>query len=102
MPDHVHLLVEGTAETSHLPAFASLAKQFSGFRCGCYVRERLWQDGYYDHVLRNDEVSAIVARDILENPVRAGLVAGVRAYPFIGSSRFTRQQLIEWAFEWQP
>jgi putative transposase len=98
MPDHVHMLVEGTAEDSHLPTFASLAKQFSGYRCRHRVEKRLWQDGYYDHVLRDDESTAKVARYLLENPVRAKLAASVYDYPFIGSSRYTREALIEWAY----
>jgi hypothetical protein len=36
-------------------------------------------------VLRGDEATLGVARYILENPVRAGLVARVEDYPFAGS-----------------
>ena len=98
MPDHVHMLVEGTADDSHLPSFASLAKQFSGYRLARRADKRLWQDGYYDHVLRNDEKTAKVARYILENPVRAGLAATVYDYPFVGSSSHSRTEVIEWAY----
>ena len=101
MPDHVHLLVTGLAEDSHLPSFASLAKQLSGFRCRGVVTGRLWQDGYYDHILRDEEKSAVVIRYILENPVRSGLVRHVTEYPYVGSQRYTREQLIEGAcMEW--
>jgi REP element-mobilizing transposase RayT len=31
MPDHLHLLVEGTHEDSDLKAFVARAKQYSGF-----------------------------------------------------------------------
>jgi hypothetical protein len=39
-----------------------------------------------------------VARYILENPVRAGLVTTLQEYRFIGSSLYTREQLIEWVY----
>ena len=52
MPDHVHLLVEGLTDTSDLTRFAKMAKQRSG---GIYRRrfgKRLWQEGYFERVLR--------------------------------------------------
>ena len=33
---------------------------------------------------------------IIENPVRAGLVADAREYPFWGSQVYTREQLLEY------
>jgi hypothetical protein len=45
----------------------------------------LWQRSYYDHILREDEDVVGVARYVLENPVRAGLVTEVIQYPFHGS-----------------
>jgi REP element-mobilizing transposase RayT len=47
--------------------------------------EPLWQRSYYDRILRRDEATAAVARYLLNNPVRRGLVTDARAYPFIGS-----------------
>ncbi len=44
--------------------------------------DELWQINYYDHVLRSDEATEKVARYILENPVRKGLVEDFRNYPF--------------------
>jgi putative transposase len=73
MPDHVHLLVEGIAETSDLKRFAKMAKQRSGGvhrrRCG----QRLWQEGYFDRVLRDGDDPAVIGRYIIDNPVEAGL-----------------------------
>lgn len=42
----------------------------------------LWQDGYYERVLRRDEDSPAVIDYILNNPVRAGLVDDPLAFPF--------------------
>jgi len=46
--------------------------------------KRLWQDGYYDHVLREEEATIPVARYIVLNPVRAGLCEDASAYPAPG------------------
>jgi len=95
MPDHVHLLVAGTADNSDLIAFADLVKQLTEHRYRRARRCSLWQKGYYEHVLRNDESTLAVARYILENPVRAGLVTNPRDYEFSGSLTLTREQLDE-------
>ena len=89
MPDHVHLLVEATDDASDLRRFVSEAKQHSGFAYGRTHHERLLQDGYYDRVLRQSEDARWVARYLLANPVRAGLVESPREYSFLGSDRWT-------------
>ena len=84
MPDHVHLLVEGMRDDSDLRRFAKLAKQRSGAAHAISTRERLWQEGYYDHVLRDGENTRGIVRYVLENPVRAGLVLSPSEYPYLG------------------
>jgi REP-associated tyrosine transposase len=73
MPDHVHLLVEGLSASSDLKRFAKMAKQRSGGvhrrRCG----QRLWQEGYFDRVLRDRDDPSAIARYIIDNPIEAGL-----------------------------
>jgi hypothetical protein len=44
--------------------------------------------------LRDDENVKVVARYILENPVRAGLAETVLAYPFVGSQVCDLKELI--------
>jgi hypothetical protein len=39
--------------------------------------------------LRNDEATLVVARYILENPLRAGLVARIEDYRFAGSRLYS-------------
>ena len=41
----------------------------------------LWQCGFHDHALRREEDLLGVARYVVANPVRAGLVARVGDYP---------------------
>jgi len=55
----------------------------------------LWQEGYYEHVLRAEENVRSIARYIVENPVRAGLVAHAIDYPYLGSDRWTVRELLE-------
>ena len=42
----------------------------------------LWQKGFYDHGLRSEEDVVAIARYIVANPIRAGMVARVGDYPF--------------------
>lgn len=106
MPDHVHVLVEGESQTADLKKLVAVFKQKSGFWFRQMRRkeatteenesnnveqgfslarlrgDELWQINYYEHVLRSDEATEKVARYILENPVRKGLAADFRNYPF--------------------
>jgi REP element-mobilizing transposase RayT len=94
MPDHAHLLVGGIDEPSDLRKFAKSAKQRSAHAHARAKRERLWQKGYFDRILRPTEDPKCVARYILENPVRAKLVASPRDYPFLGSDVWDIDTLI--------
>ena len=85
MPDHLHLLVEGLDEHSNLRRFAKLSKQRSGAAHALARKGRLWQEGYWEKVLRTDEDPRRVVQYILENPVRASLARTAREYPFAGS-----------------
>lgn len=100
MSDHLHLLVSGASDRADLTQFVKIAKQRAGFSFRRARGEILWQEGYYDHVLRDEDDTAAVARYIIENPVRAGLVTEPAEYLFWGSDVFTREQLLE--FEERP
>jgi hypothetical protein len=41
----------------------------------------LWQRGFHDHALRQDDDLAAAARYVIANPVRRGLVKRVADYP---------------------
>jgi putative transposase len=93
MPDHLHLLVEGEAEDSNLVGFAHAVKQRTGFAFRKRSVGPLWQKGYFEHVLRDEELTVVVARYILANPVRAGLCVEPKDYPFSGSLVWSKNQL---------
>ncbi len=96
MPDHLHLLVEGTTENADLKCFVTRAKQYSGFYYKRATRNTLWQRYGFERVLRADKDARDVVRYVVSNPVRAGLVIDPLAYPFWGSSIYSRTQLIEY------
>jgi len=95
MPDHVHLLVEGRLPTSGLKKYAKDVKQRIGFHDPRKGLREVWQPGFYERILREHESPIIVAKYILENPVRAGLVKEPRDYPYSGSTEWTWEQMIE-------
>lgn len=95
MPDHLHALLVATRDDAALRPCVRHFKQTSSFDRIRASGHRLWQSGYHEHVLRSDEVTLVVARYILENPVRSGLTLGFQDYPFSGSFEFTREQLVD-------
>ncbi len=95
MPDHVHLLLEGLGPDADLCVVVPRWKQLCGYRYRRKTGRPLWQPGYYDRVLRNEESSVAIARYILENPVRAGLARSIGEYPFAGSDVWSLSELIE-------
>jgi putative transposase len=94
MPDHLHVLVEGYCEDADIAKFVARFRQSAGYG---YCRRwggRLWQEGYYDHVLRKEDDTLEVARYTIANPVRAGLCDDARKYPHLGSSRYSLDELV--------
>jgi putative transposase len=96
MPDHVHLIVRGAAESASLIAFMKRAKQLAGFHGRRVTGGPVWQPGYCDRVLRESEDTRIVVAYVLANPVRAGLVNAPGDYPFSGSGICTLEELLEY------
>ncbi len=82
MPDHLHWLFQ-LYPGYRLEAVLKLLKGRSatGINRLRGLRGKLWQDGYHDHAVRQEEDVAGIARYIVMNPVRAGLVKSVREYP---------------------
>ena len=82
MPDHLHLLVEGTAPDADFRTFMRYLRRRMALEYRRCTLLDLWQDGYFERVLRHDEATPQVIAYILENPVRAGLVQDPAEYPF--------------------
>lgn len=82
MPDHVHWLLQlGQQQT--LSKLIQLFKGRSAHRINQTRQEngRLWQHGFHEHAVRSEESLVEIARYVVMNPVRAGLVASVGDYP---------------------
>jgi putative transposase len=81
MPDHLHWLVQlhGTAT---LAGSVNRVKSQSARRINSLraTSGSIWQKGFHDHALRRDEDLVAVARYIIANPVRAGLVRRIEDY----------------------
>ncbi|MFV9683473.1 REP-associated tyrosine transposase [Pseudomonas sp. NY15367] len=81
MPDHLHWLVQLESTTLN-----ELMRRIKG-RSSRRINQRLsrtgplWQHGFHDWALRQEEDLRAVARYVIANPVRAGLVKRVADYP---------------------
>jgi len=82
MPDHLHLI--GQLGKFTLARTMHTLKSYSARRIAAAgVATPVWQKGYYDHALRDDEDYRSKVQYVLENPVRAGLVSRAERYPFV-------------------
>ena len=76
MPNHIHWLFQLNQKQS-LSKLVQGIKSISARTAG----KPIWQAGYYDHAIRQDEDIVNIARYIIANPIRAGLVKRVGDYP---------------------
>lgn len=82
MPDHLHWLFS-------LSPGGSISECVKNVKCNSayLVNQRLgttgkiWKTAFYDRAIRQEEDLAAVARYIVANPLRAGIVSSVRDYP---------------------
>ncbi len=83
MPDHVHWLFELGSSRS----LSFVVQRFKARSAVAVNRQRgsqgrIWQSGFYDHRLRDEAELREQARYLVANPVRAGMVDSIEAYPF--------------------
>lgn len=81
MPDHLHWLFELRSDC--LAKVMRFVKARSSIAIGRHLARSgtLWQAGYHDHAVRREQDLVPVARYIIANPLRAGLVTRVGDYP---------------------
>jgi putative transposase len=83
MPDHWHGLVEvgdGDGLSGRIQKLKANSAR-SVHRAGL-VDSRVWAPGFHDRALRREEDLEDMARYLVLNPVRAGLVRRVMDYPY--------------------
>jgi REP element-mobilizing transposase RayT len=100
MPDHGHFLLAGLDDEADLLRAVNRWKQRTAFEYARAHRRRLWQGSYWDWLLRSEEDEFTVARYIVSDPLRSGLVTNILDYPHWGSDRWTRGALA--AAIWDP
>jgi putative transposase len=76
MPDHLHMLATFGPDAS-MEKVVRNWKRHTARQAGIH-----WQRDFFDHRLRNDESYEEKAAYILNNPVRAGLVARSEDWPY--------------------
>lgn len=83
MPDHAHWLLQ-LGEAEGLEALVSRLKGASACQANATLSRHgaVWQRGFYDRALRSDEDMVVVARYIIANPLRSGLVERIGDYPY--------------------
>jgi putative transposase len=84
MPDHVHLFVRGSPEFRLALWVRGLKRTLGDVLRAQGVNEPLWQEGFFDHLMRSDESYAQKWNYVRENPVRKGLVEAVAHWPYAG------------------
>ena len=85
MPDHIHLFVAFPPEGPRLAQWVKALKTVLGkvlLQNG--LPKPHWQEGFYDHVLRNSESYSQKWDYVRFNPVRAGLVENPEDWPWQG------------------
>jgi len=85
MPDHLHVLADlkwGTLGNTMRVLKGRTARHMNA---AFGISGALWQRGYHDHAIRAEEDLRSIARYVVANPIRAGLVRRLADYPFWGA-----------------
>ena len=81
MPDHCHWLVELRRKTLGELMCRIKSRSSVAVNRAAQSASRLWQKGYYDRALRQEDDLKAAARYIIKNPIRAQLTARIGDYP---------------------
>ena len=85
MPDHIHLFAALTPQQIGLAQWVQSLRSIIGKRLLELGQQKPhWQEGFFDHLLRNDESYAQKWQYVRMNPVRAGLAATPEQWPYQG------------------
>ena len=82
MPNHLHWMVQ-LMENGDLSRIMFFVKGRSAHYINKILNHKgpVWQKAFYDHALRKDEDVRKMARYIIANPMRQGLVKKIDDYP---------------------
>ena len=83
MPDHVHWLMQLRCDVElHEVVRRLKGRSARKINLSTNSPSTVWQKGFHDHALRREEDIETLARYLIQNPVRAGLVKRVKDYPY--------------------
>jgi REP element-mobilizing transposase RayT len=84
MPEHVHLFVCGDPQFILATWIGALKQTLARAANQSRSQGQIWQEGFFDHVLRSDESMSEKRDYIRENALRAGLVDPAEDWPYRG------------------
>jgi len=93
MPDHVHLIYSPLRRkdgwNNSLPEIMKIIKGRSARLINRALSRKgpVWQEEFFDHVLRSNDSLVDRVDYVCQNPVRAGLVTTEANYPWIWRGR---------------
>ena len=92
MPDHLHLIILPQCKRTISQVMHSL-KSYTAKKINNLLKRKgkIWQDGFYERIIRNEDDLREKARYIEGNPVRKGLVDEPQEY--IYSSAHNRDRM---------
>lgn len=86
MPDHVHFFCAPEFDAKSLPIFVGSWKEWTskGIKRQLSQARSVWQEEFFDHVLRSSESYSEKWRYVRNNPMRHNLVANADEWPWQG------------------
>ena len=86
MLDHVHFFCSPELDAKTLPMFVGLWKEWTSkaIKRELHLTSPVWQEEFFDHVLRSSESYCEKWNYVRDNPVRAGLVENADDWPWKG------------------
>ena len=94
MPDHLHVVFQGTSPVADLWSAMVFFKQRTGYWLKSNRPGVRWQKDSHDRVVRRQENLVDYVRHIVDNPGRHGLVPDWRDYHGLGSDVFKLEDLL--------
>jgi REP element-mobilizing transposase RayT len=84
MPDHVHLFVRGDYNFRLGPWIGALKQALAKAATLSRAKGQIWEEGFFDHILRSNESYSQKWNYVRKNPVRAGLVKSAADWSYQG------------------
>ena len=82
LPDHLHVVV--CPRTRAIPEWVRSFKTYTAkLLDDAGYASRVWQPGFYDHLVRNEAEYATLIQYVRQNPVEAGLVNAATEWPWL-------------------